>query len=1229
MKKTRVLFVVLIALFVGFLTACTSTADLLDEAKEALVANYSETISNESYQVTGNLTLVTEISGATVSWASSNTALITAAGVVTRPEANTNVTLTATLTIKGETATQTFRVTVKAVDVTVAQRLAAAKALLVTNYAATIGNDEYEVMANLTLVTSIGDGATVAWSSSDPAIVATNGTVVRPSFSTGDQTVTLTATLSIGTQTTTQVFYAFVPALAKTMSETLQEALALAITFPVVEGVTGVETWLVFPGTQVLGDTTYNVVWTSDKPQFLSTTGTVTRPASGQANEVVTMTASITVGAVTETAEVQFTVFAIEAAKTLASIAAVYQEAVGAYVRFEGVTVIGKMTTGFFISDGTTMLYVYDSATLYNTVQIGSVYDIQGLYDIYFSGPQLINNAARPLTAVASSAAPASMNGTESTVLEAVGTKPAPSAANLMVYDYLSITGKIMIDARETVDIGRYNTFLVDSTFTGTEVIKTLASGKATEYNTPAIIIYYQSPNKAAVEALNGQNVTINILLYGWRTDRNVWYAVYLGDGTDIQVSFASDTEAVAAVKTGLTQPATITNATTLTLRTAQHGATISWASNNESVINSSTGVVTPVAGEQVTVTLTATITKGDVTDTKVFTIKVGELPVITVLEAINAATNTELKTKGVVTAAEYYRTFFIQDATGGIAIYTADATMLATLTANVGKEVLVTGSRSVFSGLRQIAPTSIVATNAVVTLPAAVNVDAVALNNDMLPYQGQIVTMTQLYVSSLPAESFGNVTVRLERLSEGTTFDMKWDSRKVLSTASAALLAGLKVGDVIDVTNVLAWNNNPFFYFTDSTIVTNAAMNDASKLALAAKELSLPAKITEAVTITLPTVGLHGTTIAWISSNTTTFTNDGVVTIPSAPETVTVTATVTLGTATKVVVFEILIGIEEPVVPVTTATASYTGTTSTNMTASPANNAALVNLDPTMFTVTSTLGLASVQVGLNSAGQIRLYGNRQSGDGNTLMIAIADGYKITKVSITYGASSNNPTATLTLGTAETLLVAADLLNKTTAYEALSIQSFSMKNTQLDAVATSNAQIYILSIVIDYAADAPATTTVTASYTGATTNMTASPANNAALVGLDPAMFTVTSTLGLASVQVGLNVAGQIRIYANRASGDGNTLMIAIAAGYKITGVTITYGASTTSPTATLTLGTVETLLLAADLLNKTTAYEALSIQSFSIKNTQNNPSASANAQIYILSIVIDYEANA
>jgi hypothetical protein len=150
-------------------------------------------------------------------------------------------------------------------------------------------------------------------------------------------------------------------------------------------------------------------------------------------------------------------------------------------------------------------------------------------------------------------------------------------------------------------------------------------------------------------------------------------------------------------------------------------------------------------------------------------------------------------------------------------------------------------------------------------------------------------------------------------------------------------------------------------------------------------------------------------------------------------------------------------------------------------------------------------------------------------------------------------------------------------------------------------------------------------TSVTATYTGTTTNMVIDT-NNASLIGLDPALFNVVTTKGEASVEVGLNASGQIRIYANRQSGNGNTLTISIAQGYIITGIELEFGASTNSPTATLTLGSQENALVAADLLNKSHVFSDLNISSFSIKNTQN--SGTSNAQIFILSIIITYTTN-
>lgn len=50
--------------------------------------------------------------------------------------------------------------------------------------------------SDLTLPTTIADGVKITWESSNPAVIATNGKVNRPSYKQGDATVTLTATLA-------------------------------------------------------------------------------------------------------------------------------------------------------------------------------------------------------------------------------------------------------------------------------------------------------------------------------------------------------------------------------------------------------------------------------------------------------------------------------------------------------------------------------------------------------------------------------------------------------------------------------------------------------------------------------------------------------------------------------------------------------------------------------------------------------------------------------------------------------------------------------------------------------------------------------------------------------------------------------------------------------------------------------------------------------------------------
>jgi uncharacterized repeat protein (TIGR02543 family) len=142
------------------------------------------------------------------------------------------------------------------------------------------------------------------------------------------------------------------------------------------------------------------------------------------------------------------------------------------------------------------------------------------------------------------------------------------------------------------------------------------------------------------------------------------------------------------------------------------------------------------------------------------------------------------------------------------------------------------------------------------------------------------------------------------------------------------------------------------------------------------------------------------------------------------------------------------------------TVTASYTGTTSVNMTSDSSANAGLINLSSSRFSVVSTQRVISpLHVGLNSAGQIRLYGS-SDGNGNILTINVLGAYKITDIEFTFGSTVGS--AIITTGVTQQFSGALTANSKLT-YTGLDVTGFSIKNTN-----TSTGQIYILSIKITY-----------------------------------------------------------------------------------------------------------------------------------------------------------------
>lgn len=138
-------------------------------AKAALAIGYAS--GDSATSVTQNLTLPSAgLQGATISWGSSNTVVVTNEGVVNQPiGADSSVTLTATIIVGTSSDTKTFLITVKA-KMTDAQAVAAAKAALVIGYQS--GDGPSSVTRNLTLTTDGLDGCTVSWVSSDPGSAA-------------------------------------------------------------------------------------------------------------------------------------------------------------------------------------------------------------------------------------------------------------------------------------------------------------------------------------------------------------------------------------------------------------------------------------------------------------------------------------------------------------------------------------------------------------------------------------------------------------------------------------------------------------------------------------------------------------------------------------------------------------------------------------------------------------------------------------------------------------------------------------------------------------------------------------------------------------------------------------------------------------------------------------------------------------------------------------------------
>ncbi|WP_281889285.1 immunoglobulin-like domain-containing protein [Paenibacillus sp. YYML68] len=583
-------------------------AEAVAAAAQALMIGYA---TDEGMNgVTQPLTLAnTGIDGTTISWSSDSTAVNANTGGVVRPaysEGDVSVALTATITKGTEISTKSFLIKVLKETQTHAEAVAAAKKALEVEYALSDSIDH--VTQSLTLPSTGVDGTSISWSSSDDEVVKSNGTVIRPAFSTGDASVTLTATITKGAETATKTFLVKVLKVAQNDVEAVAAAKqALEIGYAVGDSINGVTQALTLPAAGVDGT---SIEWSTDSMLIEAATGIVTRPMYSYGDVSVTLTATIKKG--TETATKTFLVKVLkEAQNDVEAVAAAKQALEIGYAMGDSINgVTQALTLPAAGADGTTITWSSDKPAV--DVSTGAV--------------------TRPAYAA----------GDMSVTLTATITKGTETATKTFLINVLKKTQsdvEAVAAAKQALEIG----YAMGDSINGVTQSLTLpaagADGTAITWSSdkPAVDVSTGAVTRPAYAA-GDMSVTLTATITKGTETATKTFLINVLKKTQ------SDVEAVAAAKqaldviyTGSDSMASVTQSLTL-VTTGADGTTISW-STSDTTVNAATGAVQRPAFSQgdKAVTLTATITKGTETTTKVFLVNVVK-QVQTDSEAVAAA---------------------------------------------------------------------------------------------------------------------------------------------------------------------------------------------------------------------------------------------------------------------------------------------------------------------------------------------------------------------------------------------------------------------------------------------------------------------------------------------------------------------------------------------------------------------------------------------------------------
>jgi hypothetical protein len=273
---------------------------ITDKSKVQLAYD-SLSINNEN--VTDNLILPTNSNDCLISWSTSDSSIITNTGVISRPSYQSSAAqaiITATISFNSESITKDFIITVS--PLTDSEQIELDKTSL------SLG-DTSAINSNISLPATIGFSS-INWVSSDNKYMKNNGKLVKqPLLPDSNKTITLTATLTLNSETTNKDFVVVIEAREKTDTEKLSEAFS-ALTLGDVSNITDNINLL-----SKQGDVT--VSWSSSDLSHLTNSGVVSRPIYKEENAIVTLTATLTIGSETTTKDFVINIISLNASEQI------------------------------------------------------------------------------------------------------------------------------------------------------------------------------------------------------------------------------------------------------------------------------------------------------------------------------------------------------------------------------------------------------------------------------------------------------------------------------------------------------------------------------------------------------------------------------------------------------------------------------------------------------------------------------------------------------------------------------------------------------------------------------------------------------------------------------------------------------------------------------------------------------------------------------------------------